>query len=106
MATQTLNSFLYGCNAPYPPSATALNLVTPTYPPTYILAALADELIPVEHSFLLHDKLQEQGVETHIAKVNGACHGFAERPPAEWPEGVDYWRDVIRESVDWAITKL
>lgn len=106
MATQTLNSFLYGTNPPYADSNTPLNLITPTYPPTYILAALSDELIPVEHSFLLYDKLQEHGVETRIAKVEGAAHGFAERPKADWPEGADYWEDVIRESVDWAIAKL
>lgn len=106
MATQTLNSFLYGTNPPYAPSNTPLNLITPTYPPTYILAALADELIPVEHSFLLYDKLREHGVEALMAKVEGAAHGFAERPPADWPEGVDYWRDVIREAVDWAVAKL
>lgn len=106
MATQTLNSFLYGCNAPYPPSATALNLMSPTYPPTFILAALADDLIPVEHSFLLYDKLQENGVESYITKVEGAGHGFVERPAGEWPEGVDYWKDAIKGSVDWAIAKV
>jgi dipeptidyl aminopeptidase/acylaminoacyl peptidase len=106
MATQTLNSFLYGCDAPYPPSASPLNLITSTYPPTFILAALADDLIPVEHSFLLFDKLQENGVESYIIKVEGAGHGFVERPVTDWPEGKDYWKDAIKNSVDWAIGKL
>jgi acetyl esterase/lipase len=106
MATQTLNSFLYGCDAPYPPSATALNLITPTYPPTFILAALADDLIPVEHSFLLYDKLQKNEVESFITKVEGAGHGFVERPATDWPEGVDYWKGAIKDSVDWAIGKV
>jgi acetyl esterase/lipase len=106
MATQTLNSFLYGCDAPYPPSASALNLITPTYPPTYVLAAMADELIPKEHSLLLYDKLQEHGVESHIVKVDGAGHGYVERPPTDWPAGTDYWKDAIREAVDWAVAKV
>lgn len=106
MATQTLNSFLYGCDAPYPPNATALNLITTTYPPTYILAAMADDLIPVEHSFLLFDKLQKKGVESHMTRVGGAGHGFVERPATEWPEGKDYWKEAIKDSVDWAIAKV
>lgn len=80
MATQTLNSFLYGCDPPYGASNALLSLITPAYPPIYILAALGDDLIPVEHSFLLYDKLQEHGIEARIAKVEGAGHGFAERP--------------------------
>lgn len=91
------------------PSRTArltLNLITPTYLPTYILAALADALIPVEHSLLLYDKLQGHGLETRITKVEGAGHGFVKRRPVDWPEGVDYWKHVIRESVDLAMAKL
>ncbi|KAJ9105837.1 hypothetical protein QFC19_003407 [Naganishia cerealis] len=106
MATQTLNSFLYGCNPPYPPSVTALNLISRTFPPTFILAAMADELIPAEHSLLLYEKLQKHDVESCIAKVEGAGHGYVERPPADWPAGTDYWKDVIREAVDWAIAKV
>ena len=106
MATQTLNSFLYGCDAPYSPTDAALNLITPDYPPSYILAALADTLIPVEHSFMLYDKLQEHGVESYITKVEGAAHGFAERPASDWPQGMDYWKDAIKDSVDWAIAKV
>lgn len=72
------------------PSRTArltLNLITPTYSPTYILATLADALIPVEHSLLLYDKLQEHGLETRITKVDGTGHGFAEWRPVDWPGG-------------------
>ncbi|KAJ9115397.1 hypothetical protein QFC22_005152 [Naganishia vaughanmartiniae] len=106
MATQTLNSFLYGCDAPYPASVTALDLISQTFPPTYVLAAMADDLIPVEHSFLLYDKLQKQGVESHIAKVGGAGHGFVERPPTDWPADTDYWKSDIREAVEWAVAKV
>lgn len=67
---------------------------------------MADQRIPVEDSLLLYDKLQEQGIESYIAKAEDAEHGFVERPKVDWPEGVDYWKDVIKDSVDWAIGKV
>jgi hypothetical protein len=67
---------------------------------------MADERIPVEDSCLLYDKLQELEVESYIEQVRGAEHGFVERPKVDWPEGVDYWKDVIKDSVDWAMGKV
>lgn len=98
-----LNSFLWG-DPPYPADAEFIDFVTSTFPPTYILAAEKDSLIPVQHSYDVSDKLRQENVEVHVGLGKGAEHGFTELPPSIWPEGCDWW-DVIQRALDWAVEK-
>lgn len=98
-----LNSYLLG-NPPYPESAHILPHIGSWFPPTYVLAAVKDTLIPVQHSYDLVSKLESEGVEVHIGKAETAEHGFTEWQPHLWPEGVDWW-EIIEKALKWAIAK-
>lgn len=91
------NSFLFGTDPPYPASASLLPLITPTFPPTQILAATNDDAIPVEQSYMLYEKCKEMGVDVVLGRAEGAMHGFV-----EMPMGKRWWEGVILPGLEWA----
>lgn len=100
--SQTLNSFLYAKGPPYITQASPIAFINASYPPTFILTAMADKLIPIEQSFILKERLEKAGVEYKIKKAKGAFHGFVDVPVKRWPPGVDWWEAVILPSLEWA----
>ncbi|KDE07717.1 hypothetical protein MVLG_01991 [Microbotryum lychnidis-dioicae p1A1 Lamole] len=97
------NSFLWG-NPPYPAAANFLNFFGPWFPPTFMLAAEGDSLIPVQHSYDVVEALKKHDVETRVGIGKNAEHGFTEWNPKLWPEGADWWTP-IEEGLNWAIAK-
>lgn len=81
--------------------------MTAGFPPTCIVAATRDSLIPPNQSSDLHSRLSKLGVECTIVECEGMEHGEAEcLPPGEarWEE--DWWEQAIKPSLDFAIARL
>lgn len=105
---KSICSYLAGCDQPYPAAAEPINLVSKNFPPTCIVAASADELIPPIHSHRLHDRLKELGVDVMRVECEGMNHGEAERSPIsrEWPEGNTWWEDALLPSLQFALERM
>jgi len=72
--------------------------VTRKTPPTFIVAALDDKVVPVEHSFMFYRALQAKNVPSEIHTYDAGGHGFGmQKRGLE----VDNWLDLLRE---WLIT--
>ncbi|SCZ94988.1 BZ3500_MvSof-1268-A1-R1_Chr11-3g03526 [Microbotryum saponariae] len=97
------DSLLWG-NPPYPAAANFLDFFGPWFPPTFMLAAEGDSLIPMQHSYDVVEALKKHGVETRVGIGKNAEHGFTEWNPKLWPEGADWWTP-IEEGLNWAIAK-
>ena len=83
-----------------PPRFRALDFVDSDYPPTCILAATKDAIIPPPQwdAFIL--KLKELGVPHRIIYAEGMVHGQAENGIEEVKYN-EYFRDCIRPGVQW-----
>lgn len=79
-------------------------LVNQDFPPTFVVVATQDKLIPPQQARDFHQLLEEKGVRCGIAEANMA-HGKAEN----WDEGDDsyaeYWKSAIEPALDWAIAE-
>jgi acetyl esterase/lipase len=107
MESETLNAFLCDRDPPFAKDCSPINLVTPDFPPTFVILAKNDHMIPTTHSSDLFQKLQDSGVDSEILEADGMNHGDAETlatsPP--WREGCDWWDTVIQPSLDWAVAR-
>ena len=90
---------------PFERGISAIERVTQDFPPFYLLAALADQMLPPEQSFALSDRLQQIGVETVFDPIQGASHGFVDFPSRAWPRDNDYWEGHIERACEWVRRK-
>lgn len=105
MASKTLGAVVIGQEPPFPASASPVNLVTPAFPPTCIVVATADKLIPVTQSYTIYDELVRHGVDAKIVECNEMEHGEAEcLPHSNWIEA--WWEEALRPSLDFAIERM
>ncbi|KAL7422074.1 hypothetical protein Q5752_002717 [Cryptotrichosporon argae] len=106
--TKSHNSFLFACDAPYPPSTDAAAGITRRSPPTFVIVAAADTEIPVVNSYRLRDALDLAGVEVHVAEARDAPHGFTvmmgRYPDREKAEA--WWDEAVLPALEWAYGKL
>lgn len=80
--------------------------VTAATPPTFLLHANDDDVVPVENSLVFFDALRREGVpaELHVYPQGG--HGFGIRgtrglPVAEWPRlALDWMASLARQRTD------
>lgn len=107
-ADDSLASWLCGTDAPYPARYEGIKLVSADFPPTCVVAASADTLIPPIQSHNLAQAIRACGVEAVLFECEGMIHGQAEAlassPP--WPENNGWWESAIRPSLDFAIRKM
>jgi len=61
-------------------AASPLSHVTADYPPTLLIHGTADELVPVEASIVMFEKLREAGVPTELHLYADQAHGFDATP--------------------------
>ena len=62
-------------------------LVTPEYPPTFLIHGTADTDVPFSCAQSMYDALQRHGVESVLARIEGGPHGVLGKSP-KWP-GID-----------------
>jgi acetyl esterase/lipase len=69
--------------------------VTEKTPPTLIIAALDDDVVPVEHSRMFYKALQDKNIPSEIHTYEKGGHGFGMRKKEldvdNWPELVKEW---------------
>jgi acetyl esterase/lipase len=69
--------------------------VTEKTPPTLIIAALDDDVVPVEHSRLFYKALQDKNIPSQIQTYEKGGHGFGMRKQGlevdNWPELLNKW---------------
>lgn len=80
-----------------------LKLLSSAFPPSVIVKALADKLLPPEHCDVMYGKLVELGVETKLLEAKDMEHGYAEAPREVWPKGVRWWEEVYAPALDFCI---
>lgn len=82
------------------PSAEQLNRfsnqlqVTEKTPPAFIIAALDDDVVAVEHSFMFYKALQEKQIPTEIHTFDKGGHGFGMKKQGL---DIDNWTEVLAE---------
>jgi acetyl esterase/lipase len=67
--------------------------VTKKTPPTFLVAALDDDVVPVEHSFKFYKALQEKKVPSEIHTFGKGGHGFGMKKKGL---DVDNWTDLLK----------
>jgi acetyl esterase/lipase len=98
-------NLLFDQDGPFPGDASPINLITSSFPPTCIVSATNDTLIPVDHSKGAAAKLQEKGVDSLLVSCEGMGHGEAECYPGQpWQDR--WWDDAIKPSLDFAIQRM
>jgi acetyl esterase/lipase len=69
--------------------------VTAQTPPTFIVAAMDDDVVPVEHSIMFYKALQAKNVASEIRTFDAGGHGFGMRKRGLevdiWPELFEEW---------------
>ena len=69
--------------------------VTDKTPPTFIIAALDDDVVSVEHSFMFHKALQDKKIPSEINTYEKGGHGFGMRKQGllidNWTEVLENW---------------
>ncbi|KAJ9104128.1 hypothetical protein QFC19_004112 [Naganishia cerealis] len=107
MHSGCLHSILMRHDPPYPSENNPIDLLDSTYPPTFVVIATADWLIPPSESHAVVEKLRAAGVEAAFAEAPGMGHGICEDPRSTWPpEGEKWWQEAILPSLQWAENKL
>lgn len=106
MKGSALHSYLYDqAEPPFSRQYTPIHLIDSSFPPTFVLVAGADRLLPVLQSTDFLQALQTRGVECQSATAHGMPHGKCEN----WDEEVDtdyprWWNEAIEPSIRWAIS--
>ena len=68
--------------------------VTEKTPPTFIIAALDDDVVPVEHSLKFYKALQVKNVPSEIHTYDKGGHGFGMKKQGL---DIDNWTEVLKE---------
>jgi acetyl esterase/lipase len=110
MLSGYLSEIIIGSPAPFAADQSPINLLTAEYPPTFIMVAEADQLIPPSHSKDIHKKLEELGVPVEMAIAREMQHGEAEamQGTERWSEelGLGWWEEAIVPSLQFAMRHL
>jgi acetyl esterase/lipase len=75
-----------------------MNLISKNFPPTCVVAASADGLIPTEQSRHVYERVKEQGIDALYVE----CLPLS----PEWPEGNTWWRDALLPSLQFALRHM
>jgi acetyl esterase/lipase len=67
--------------------------ITEKTPPTFIIAALDDDVVPVEHSLKFHKALQAKNIPTELQTYEKGGHGFGMKKQGL---DVDNWTEVLK----------
>jgi acetyl esterase/lipase len=101
----SLPAVLLDQDAPFPDDASPIKGISAEFPPTCVLVASEDKLIPVDHSTDAYARLQDLGVDSLLVTCNGMEHGEAECLPGNnWMDS--WWEEAIRPSLDFAIERM
>lgn len=69
-------------------------------PPTFIVYAANDDVVPVENAYRLHKAIHAKGGAAELHVFADAPHGFAlrerEKPVREWPRLCEAWLATLR----------
>jgi acetyl esterase/lipase len=106
MRSGTIHASWMRSDPPFPADVSPINLLTASFPPTFVIVATADWLIPPSESYSVVEKLKELGVEATYADAVGMGHGVCEDPRSSWPEGQRWWEEAVEPSLEWAEKKL
>ncbi|GHJ90289.1 hypothetical protein NliqN6_6691 [Naganishia liquefaciens] len=106
MRSKTIHASWFCADPPFPANVSPINLLSSTFPPTFVVIATADWLIPPAESHALVEKLKGLGVEVTHAEAQGMGHGVCEDPRSSWPEGQNWWVEAVQPSLEWAREKL
>jgi acetyl esterase/lipase len=96
-----LNAYLVEEDYPFSPTHNPSVLLTSASPPTAIILAKEDELLDPAQMYLLRENFGKLGVECRIYEAEGMKHGIIESPTTTWPEGNDWWNDILAPALDW-----
>ena len=80
-----------------------MDVVDGRFPPTMIVIATGDKLIPPAQSYDLVEKLKKAGVDASYVEAKGMPHGMAEDARDTWPEDQDWWNEAIVPSLEWVV---
>jgi acetyl esterase/lipase len=78
-----------GSDDPENLAASPVSYITPTAPPFLIIHGDKDELVPVEQSLILHERLVEAGIPATLIVVQGGDHGL------NGPEATPTWAEIL-----------
>ncbi|KAJ9099308.1 hypothetical protein QFC21_004189 [Naganishia friedmannii] len=104
--SHTIHSAWMQHDPPYPAEYSPMNLLDSSYPPTFVVIATADWLIPPAESHTVVEKLKACGVEAMSAEAHGMGHGVCEDPRSSWPDDQKWWEEAILPSLQWTARKL
>ncbi len=76
--------------------------VKPTCPPTFIVHAIDDKVVPVNNALCLADALHKNGVEFELHVLPIGSHGFSLCENEVYPEDVNY----VSRWIDWSVLWL
>jgi acetyl esterase/lipase len=105
---KSLCSFLAGSDRPYPRTTEPINLISKHFPPTCVVAASTDGLIPTEQFRHVYERVNEQGIDALYVECKGMRHAEAECLPLspEWPEGNTWWKNALLPSLHFALRHM
>jgi acetyl esterase/lipase len=103
MRTKTLNTWLCGCDSPYPTDLSPIHVVSEQFPPLMLVIATGDTLIEPSESYDLASKMKEAGGKVQYLEAVGMTHGLAEDGKETWPEGQNWWQEAILPSLTWVV---
>jgi acetyl esterase/lipase len=107
----TLLPYLYGDPThplPLPSTYNPISLLTPSFPPTFVLIASADKLLDPQQSRNFRDRLQELDVVLGSAEIPME-HGPADFAPDNDEMERMYWpwfEQGIGPGLDWVMQRL
>jgi acetyl esterase/lipase len=100
--------FSYLCKTagpPFPSEFCPVAWVDSSFPPTFIMNAGGDKLVPTSQSFDFYEVLKSRGVECAMATAVDMEHGKSEN----WDEtDVGYekwWEEAIEPGLRWMVDK-
>lgn len=95
-----------GTTRPIPSDYNPIQLVTPDFPPTFVMIATKDQLIPVKQSHDYIEALKRNGVP-HASAEADMMHGQSEILPMENKADYERWfEQAIRPGLDYVLARF
>lgn len=89
------------CGDDDPKQVSPDHLLSADFPPTAVLVATVDSLIPPKQSYVIAEKLRALSVPCEVFECEGMDHAAAEFPiPGP---GRQAWDAKIRDALDWVL---
>lgn len=85
-----------------------LRRVTPSFPPTVLVKAMADVLVDPAQTSDVYNRLKDVGVETKLIEARDMLHGDVEgeNDMLDHPKREKYfWKEVYNVALDWCIER-